>query len=70
MTVDLAVRVEALEARVAFQERTIDDLDRTVTAQWTQIDALVHEMGRLNDRLQQTEDGGAAPPASEVPPHY
>jgi SlyX protein len=67
---DLKDRIEALEARIAYQDRTIEDLDKAVTAQWTQIDALTHEMARLVDRLQQVEDGRGETAPEPPPPHY
>ena len=36
----LADRLDALEARIAYQDHTIDELNATITAQWKVIDAL------------------------------
>jgi SlyX protein len=67
---DLADRVEALETRVAYQDQTIDDLNKAVTAQWERIDALSRELARLGDRLQQAEDRSAPTGPEPPPPHY
>jgi SlyX protein len=65
----LSERVEALEARIAYQDDTIETLNETITAQWKQIDALARQLAALNDRLQHAE-AQAPGPASERPPHY
>lgn len=65
----LSDRIDSLEARVAYQDDTIETLNATITAQWKQIDALTRQVAALNDRLQEAE---ARPPgpANERPPHY
>lgn len=65
----LGERIDALEARVAYQDDTIESLNQTITAQWKQIDALSRKMAALNDRLQEAE-ARAPGPANERPPHY
>lgn len=67
----LFARIDALEVRVAHQERTIEDLNKVTTEQWAQIDALRRLADRLLDRVQEMEsnrdpDGAPEPP----PPHY
>lgn len=64
----LTVRIEQLETRIAHQDRTIEDLDKTVTEQWGQIDALTKQVERMAASLQQIEDN--APGAEPPPPHY
>ena len=62
-------RIEALETRIAHQDRTIEDLNVAVTDQWKRIEGLLKEVERIGDRLQRVED--AAPPdGPEPPPHY
>ena len=62
-------RVDALEARVAYQDDTIETLNQTITAQWKQIDVLTRQVAALNDRLQEAES--RSPGAlNERPPHY
>ena len=39
-TRSLEARIEALEARLMFQDVTIETLNETVTTQWREIDAL------------------------------
>jgi SlyX protein len=69
---DLAARVEKLEIRAAYQDQAVDDLNKTITAQWAQIEALTLQIKRLLDRLSQIEQGGGAADAADEPPppHY
>jgi len=62
-------RVDALEARVAYQDDTIETLNQTITAQWKQIDVLTRQVAALNDRLQEAESRSPGP-VNERPPHY
>ena len=62
-------RIDALEARVAYQDDTIETLNQTITAQWKQIDALTRQVAQLNERLQEAETNAPAA-ANERPPHY
>jgi SlyX protein len=65
----LAERINRLEARLTYQDETIESLNQTITAQWKQIDALTRQIAQLNERLQEAE--AATPgPANERPPHY
>ncbi|HEY0849153.1 MAG TPA: SlyX family protein [Bradyrhizobium sp.] len=65
----LSERIDALEARIAYQDDTIETLNATITAQWKQIDTLTRQVAALNDRLQEAE-AHAPGPANERPPHY
>jgi SlyX protein len=65
----LSNRVDALEARLTFQDDTIETLNKTVTEQWLKIDALARQVVSLSERLQEAE--ARAPGATnEPPPHY
>ena len=65
----LSDRIDALETRLTFQDETIETLNKAITAQWKQIDALTRQLAHLNERLQEAEPRvpGAA---NEPPPHY
>ncbi len=63
-------RIDALEARIAYQDDTIETLNQTVTAQWQQIDALRRLVSELGDRLRDAESNTRGTPANEPPPHY
>jgi SlyX protein len=65
----LGLRIDALEARLAFQDETIEALNATMTAQWKQIDALTRQIALLGERLQEAENN-APGAANEPPPHY
>ena len=65
----LGERIDALEARLMFQDETIDTLNKTITAQWQQIDALTRQLVSLSERLQEAE-AHAPGAANEPPPHY
>jgi len=65
----LSERIDALETRLMFQDETIETLNKTITAQWQQIDALTRQLVSLSERLQEAE--ALAPgAANEPPPHY
>ncbi|MDO9561221.1 MAG: SlyX family protein [Bradyrhizobium sp.] len=65
----LSDRIDALEIRLSFQDETIEALNKTITAQWRQIDTLTRQVAGLNERLQAAE--ASAPGATdEPPPHY
>lgn len=65
----LTDRIDTLEARLAFQDDTIETLNRTVTEQWAKIDALARQLVALSERLQEAENQMPRP-ANETPPHY
>ena len=65
----LGERIDLLETRLAFQDDTIETLNKTITEQWLKIDALTRQLASLSERLQEAESRvpGAA---NEPPPHY
>jgi SlyX protein len=65
----LGERLDLLETRLAFQDETIETLNKTITEQWLKIDALTRQLVNLNERLQEAETR-APGAASEPPPHY
>lgn len=68
---EIQARLEALEVRVAYQDRTIEDLNGVVTAQWKQLDDLTKQMARMADRLRNIEENAPSPGEPEPPPpHY
>src|SRR3954447_6167472 len=64
----LSERIDTLEARLMFQDETIETLNKTITEQWLQIDALTRQVTALGERL--VEAAHAPDPADEPPPHY
>ncbi len=66
---ELGDRIDALEARLTFQDDTIETLNQTITTQWQTIDALTRQVGQLSERLREAE-AGAFRPSNEPPPHY
>ena len=65
----LSNRIDALEARLMYQDVTIETLNQTITAQWQTIDTLTRQLGQLNERLREAESGSLGP-SNEPPPHY
>jgi SlyX protein len=65
----LSERIDALESRLAFQDDTIETLNKTVTEQWAKIDALTRQLAALRERIQDAESQMPRP-ANEPPPHY
>jgi SlyX protein len=67
----LSARIDALEMRIAYQDQTIEDLNKTVITQWKQIDVLARQVAGLTDRIQEAEHGAGSRGAPEPPPpHY
>jgi len=64
----LGERIDALEARLMFQDETIETLNKAITEQWLKIDILTRQLVSLSERLQQAE--AQAPASNEPPPHY
>jgi SlyX protein len=68
---DLEARIEQLETTVAYQEQVIDDLNKVVTEQWQEIEALKRQFAKLADQLREVEANPALAPQDEPPPpHY
>lgn len=68
---ELAKRVEALEATVAFQERSIEELNEALALHFREIEALKRELHNLGSALRDVEAHPAlAPPVEPPPPHY
>jgi SlyX protein len=65
----LSERIDTLEARLMFQEATIETLNATVTSQWQKIDALTRKVAALGEQLAEAE-ASTRTPANERPPHY
>lgn len=65
----LTERIDTLESRLAFQDHTIEALNKTVTEQWAKINALARQLVALGEQLRETESRmpGAT---NEPPPHY
>lgn len=62
-------RIDTLEMRIAYQDETIETLNQTITAQWTEIDRLTRQLAELKERVREAESNVPGP-ANERPPHY
>jgi SlyX protein len=63
-------RIDALEMRVAEQERTIEDLSTTVARQWTLIETMSKRLARVEDEVVEAELSARAGGPEKPPPHY
>lgn len=62
-------RLDELETRLAHQDRTIEDLNAALIAQWAVIDGLTRKVNLLDEQARTTSN--IADPRSEPPPpHY
>ena len=68
-TEQLSERIDRLEARLMYQDVTIETLNQTITSQWQKIDAMTRQLGLLDARLREAE-ANAPGPTNEPPPHY
>jgi SlyX protein len=65
---NLDKRIDALEMRVAHQEKTIGELNDVIMAHWKKTDALERQLRRLSEEIEAAQFSDA--PASQKPPHY
>jgi len=65
---DQAARLEALEVRIAHQDRMLADLNDVITAQWRKIDALERRLAKMIEEYQNMTPPREAP--EPPPPHY
>ena len=63
----MKTRIDALEIRVAHQDKTIADLNDMITAQWRKIEDLERRFSALHAEV---ENIGAERGGHEPPPHY
>ncbi len=64
-------RIEALEIKIAFLERSLQELGTTVMEQQRQISALIQRHRDLLRQIEQVSQEGAPPGERfEKPPHY
>jgi SlyX protein len=64
-------RLSALEEKLAFLERAVNDLSDVVTRQQKELDRATDRHQRLIDKLAAMEsDWGPNATADEKPPHY
>ncbi|HIG79465.1 MAG TPA: SlyX family protein [Cycloclasticus sp.] len=64
-------RITELEIKVAYQEDTVQQLDRVICKQQDQIDSLIKSLTQLSDNAQEPEATTSLFSAiDDVPPHY
>jgi SlyX protein len=64
-------RLEELEIRVAFQDRTIQQLNDVVARQQREMDRLARELAHLKSKLDDLTPALVVPRSEETPPpHY
>lgn len=62
-------RLDALEVRIAHQDRTIEDLNATITEQWRVIETLRRRVDTLDEQVR-SGSYIADPSTERPPPHY
>lgn len=66
---DILERLDALEARIAHQDRTIGELNDVVTGQWRKIEMLERKVGQLLEEIHSL-DASRPVQDNKPPPHY
>ncbi|WP_298715957.1 SlyX family protein [uncultured Oceanisphaera sp.] len=71
MNEDILHRLEQLETRLAFQDDTIEQLNREITAQGTETARLKAQLSLMVKKLKELQPGEVASQEEETPPpHY
>lgn len=68
--IDAAASLEALEFKVAFLERALQELSDVVYRQQQLLEAADARYQRLLERVESSERGPDTPGGFEIPPHY
>lgn len=63
-------RLEQLESQVAFQEDTIDQLNKLITEQNQELALFKRHLKLLAQRIDQAPGPGSEQVVDEPPPHY
>lgn len=64
------VRLDEVEAKLAFAEDLIDTLNQTVIRQQVQLDSMQQQLRLLHQRLQEALPEETRTPREDIPPHY
>jgi len=67
---ELSKKITFLETRIAFQDQTIEDLNKTITEQWDEFNKLRREISRLSGQVQEMQSSNDGSDGDELPPHY
>lgn len=63
-------RLEEIEAKLSLAEDMLEELNKTVYRQQSQIEQLKSELTALRDQVRTDMPGEPQSPRDEVPPHY
>ena len=67
---ELTEKLETLETRQAFQDDTIESLNKVLIEQQKDIEHLQLKVNILQDRIKQSGESHVSNNAEEPPPHY
>jgi len=68
---EIDARLEKLETTIAYQDETIEELNKAVTDLWQQLEAMRRDLSKLTDQLRAVEAHPALAAQDEPPPpHY
>ena len=63
-------RLEEIEAKLSLTEDLLEELNKTVYRQQSQIDQLKNELAALRDQVRTEMPGDSQATREESPPHY
>lgn len=65
---EASARLDALEMRIAHQDKTIADMNEVITSQWQTIDVLKRHVSELREEFRNIVPPRSTP--EPAPPHY
>lgn len=63
-------RLTNLEIKASYSEDLVEQLNQIIIRQQTQIDALIHEVMQLKDRVPETSSSQGRNLRDDLPPHF